>query len=566
MKDDHAFAAKLRSLAVQHLGITPRKTQTTAAALLQRRVIVEMETGEGKTLTVAMAAIAMATTGKRVYVATANDYLAARDAEAMNPLFEGYGLRASSLSSTLPREPRRSVYACEIIYGTIRELGFDSLRDELESRKNGSSASNLVPKSLSLIVDEADSVLIDEALSPLVINEVGFEQTAEKTMLYRWSAIQAAQMSIGRDYVIHSASNAIALTDQGIARIVRSLMPTEMAEFRMHDILNSLERAIDVASRYQRDAHYLIRNNQVMLIDSNTGRIASSKKLSSGLHQAIEAKERLPITNSGKTTARMSIQELVNRMPHLSGVTGTAFEERRELRTVYGLQVKRSYPHVPSRRIRLSTRVFADNHQKLIGIVNETRDLLFSGRAVLVGTQTIDQSERISRLMDDQGITHVVLNARQSSDEAGIVALAGQSKRVTVATNMAGRGTDIRISEDVREAGGLHVVVAEPHLIARIDRQLAGRCARQGDPGTVRHYLAPDDQLFKIASQQSYLKRFGRQVSRLEFVWRAIRSQRMIGRLQREHRYRLAASESQLAEDFEELSLSPHLDRPTADD
>jgi len=563
---DETIATKLQALSLKHFGITPRACQNQAADLLQRRVIIEMETGEGKTLTVAMAAIAMAIKGKRVFVATANDYLAMRDAVAMRPMFEGCGLRVDALSSGIDQTLRRQIYACDVVYGTIRELGFDTLRDELADRVREKSSAPLMPKFHSLIIDEADSVLIDEALTPLVIHGHGHEISPEKASLYEWSAVQANRFRPDNDYVVHPLSHAIALTEEGITKAIHASMPISMNGFRMADILNSLENAIDVATRCLRDVHYLVKDSQVMLVDEHSGRIADAKKLSGGLHQAIEAKERLPLTRSGKTIARMTIQELVNRTPHLSGVTATAYEERRELGQVYGLAVNRLSPHVPTRRSLLSTKVFAHHHEKLLGILSETRELVDANRAVLIGTKTIEQSEILSDMMHEQRLSHVVLNARQSSEEASIIALAGQSKRVTVATNMAGRGTDIRIAQDVRVAGGLHVIVSEPHLTSRIDRQLAGRCGRQGDPGTVRYYYSPDDKILAGSFGDNQTNPLRRVLSDASLVREVKRAQDAIARRQREQRFQLAMIESQVVDDLGELGLNPHLDRLTIDD
>ncbi len=547
----------------KHLGITPRAVQLTAAALLERRTIVEMETGEGKSLTVAMAAIAMATRGQRVFIATANDYLAARDAVELRPLYDSFGLRTGAVTSQLPRTARRPIYDGDVVYGTIRELGFDTLRDELAAHDDLHRDHRIVPRIQALVVDEADSVLIDEALTPLVINEVGEPVSESLAALFRWSEVFAKQLISGHDFVGHQPTGSIALTDDGIAKAIHRTTPIELREFSLTELLHSLERAIHVATRVLRDVHYIVKDDRVWLVDENTGRLADAKKMSGGIHQAIEAKEGLPLTATGPTAARMTIQELINRVPHLCGVTATAREDKRELRSVYGLSVSRLAPFTPSRRQRLRPYFFNNSREKQLGIVDETRQVIAAGRAVLIGTRTIDQSESLSGLMRGQGVVHVVLNARQSSEEATIVAQAGGPHRVTIATNMAGRGTDIRIAYEVRRAGGLHVIVSEPHAAARIDRQLAGRCGRQGDPGTVRHYFAADDAVLKLAAQgdSSSKQDVNRRWGQTALLWQIRRAQATIAKRHRAQRYQLAKIEAQLTDDMRELGLDPHLDR-----
>ena len=560
-----AFTERLLSVIRKELCVAPKAAQLQAARYLQQRFVVEMETGEGKTLTAAIAAITLAQRSHRIYVATANDYLAERDAVEMQPLYDAFGLRTNAVTASLDRESRRRVYAGDIVYGAIRELGFDTLRDAID-HKSGNRSIPMVPKFQSLVVDEADSVLIDEALTPLVINGNGELLTSAKEALYRWSAEHAKGVKYGVDFINNRAAGGIALTDDGIANVIRSTMPQAMNSFRMTEILYSLERAIEVATHIVRDKHYIVKENRVLLVDEFTGRLADSKKMGGGMHQAVEAKESLPLTSLGVTVARMTIQELVNRTPHLCGITATAREDKRELRRIYDLKVQRVQPNVRANRIRLPQLVFANNEMKIRGIVAEAHAMVAAGRAVLIGTRTIEQSEQLSAHMNDQKMPHVVLNARQSSEEASIVALAGQVGRVTVATNMAGRGTDIRLSDAVRRNGGLHVIVSEPHPAARIDRQLAGRCGRQGDPGTVRNYLAADDEIFGAAYGEQDARqialRFNDRCGPTQLVWTSKRAQRAIAGQHRDQRYQLAEADAKISADLEELGLDPHLDRP----
>lgn len=569
MRSETAFQQKLRSLTLEHLGFVPREVQLAATSLLGRRTIVEMETGEGKTLSVAVAAITMARRGQRVFVATANDYLASRDAADMAPIFNGFGLRAGALSSQADHETRRLVYACDVAYGTIREFGFDTLRDALTARAASRPDRPMVPKFDALIVDEADSVLIDEAMTPLVISETSQALTPSDVALYRWSAEHAKTLTPEMDFVSHPPTGRIALTERGMIKTIECRMRPEMSQCRMPEIVHSLERSLEVATRLFRDVHYLVKDDRVLLIDEYTGRLATAKKLSSGLHQAIEAKEGLPMTPAGHTVARMTIQELVNRVPYLSGMTATAREDRAELGKVYGLNVKRLPPHHPSKRIQLPPQLFMNRGEKELGIIADVRNTLAVGRSVLIGTRTIEHSESLSSLFDSHQLAHMVLNARQSSEEASIISQAGQRGRVTVATNMAGRGTDIRITDQVRAAGGLHVIVSEPHAAARIDRQLAGRCGRQGDPGTVRHFFSPDEEILELGRGQTSdspvgtRTRLDSRLARAKLLWQTKRAQARIGRRHREMRMQLAQAESQMASDLRELGLDPHLDRIT---
>ena len=559
------FDEKLRSACHQSLGIEPRREQMQAAHWLQQRTIVEMETGEGKTLAVAMAAIQHATQGHRTFIATANDYLASRDASEMSPFLECFGLKASALCASQAQEARCRTYSADIVYGTVRELGFDTLRDALRRRKNHRTERPWVPTFHTIIVDEADSVLIDDALTPLVISEPASIISSAKASLYQWCASQAREMIKGSDYLIHSANDQIALTDQGIAKVIHQPMPISLEQYQTIDILHAVERAIDVDTRVKRNVHYLVRGDQIVLIDEPTGRLAESKQMGGGFHQAIEAKENLAISVPGSTAARMTIQELANRVTHLCGVTATATEEKRELSSVYRLRTKRIRRHQASRRDMLCPLTFRHEQDKLNSVVTECQSMLLSGRPILIGTRTIEKSEVLATMLRAAGISPRVLNARQTQEEASIIALAGQSGQVTVATNMAGRGTDIRLSEEARRSGGLHVIIAEPHALARLDRQLAGRCGRQGDPGSVRRFFSSDDAIFEmvggIDKPHGLVNRLSGVFTGSYLVTKTAQAQRLASRIQRLQRRQLAEADSRLADDLIELGLDPHLDR-----
>jgi len=554
-----SLTKRLDQLCGEQLQTRPRTNQWQAAEALSRRVVAEMETGEGKTLTVAMAAIAMACKGQRVFVATANDYLAQRDCTQMQPLFDGMQLKNATIQSSMDRGLRQTAYAKDIVYGTIREFGFDRLRDEQASRDNVKSSIPIVPPFDALIVDEADSVLIDEASTPLVLTASGAVSSITQADLFRWAAEFSQGLRLGSEFVSHASSYGFALSDQGIAKIIHAALPKTLNAFSMFDLQHAVERALRVANQYLRDVHYLVSENHIELIDDTTGRVTSAKKLGDGLHQALEAKERVSITSSGTVIARMTVQELVNQFAHLSGITATAWEDRGELVEVYGVSIKRFASTHQSRRKQLQSIALHDERSKTEALIRETADAMRSRRAVLIGTQTVQQSERLSVSLTQAGIDHVVLNARQSKEEAAVIACAGEAGRVTVATNMAGRGTDIRITDEVRRRGGLHVVIAQPHRLARIDRQLAGRCARQGDPGTVRQYFSSENLVDPTSGSLDNPT----SVSRINLA----RLPLAVGRIQRTHsrslrkqRLYLASLEAQRERDMREIGLHPHLD------
>ncbi len=556
-------SSRTKSVAAQEqLGITPRPCQLAAAELLEGRCVVEMQTGEGKTLVAGLAAWQIAQSGRRIFIATANDYLAMRDAAAMEPLYQSLRIDCGAIVSSLSRSQRGAVYQSAIVYGTIRELGFDVLRDAL-SRRRGEPT--IVPTIDQLIVDEADSVLVDEATTPLVISDPARVHTASSPALLQWAAQQSTQLRFGDDFEIHLPSGGVALTDRGLARIIHREMPVELNSFTMPQILQSLERAIDALLRWQRDVHYVVRDDQIVLVDEYTGRAAAGKTLGDGLHQAIETKEGVPLSLPAHGIARMTIQELVNQIPRACGLTATACEDAAEFRRVYGLSVKRIAPHVASKQRTLRPQFCQTQAQKRELIVADIRAMQSAGRSVLIGTRTILRSNSLAAILRDANINHVVLNAHQSQDEASIVAMAGQAGRVTVATNMAGRGTDIELSDHVRAAGGLHVIVSEPHAAARIDRQLAGRCARQGDPGTVRHFFAADDELFEVAYGASDALRIANSFSKTRLAsqlqFQAKLAQRTLRIRAAAVRQALATSEAQFAADIKDLGLDPHLDR-----
>ena len=554
--------------ATTRLGFAPRQVQLQAAEYLQQRNIVEMETGEGKTLTLAIAAILFAKpTGNRpkrsVCIATANDYLAERDAAWMQGVFQDMGLSSAAVVASTALDRRSAAYQCDIVYGTIREFGFDFLRATLAAQDSAppvlSGIETGQPRFDVLMVDEADAVLIDEARTPLVISQTQHEPTDEATeSCFRWAAEVAKQFQTPTDYV-RVVDGAVALTTQGRSRIHHLKMPAAMNSLSMTTIIHAVERAVWVNETMKPQQQYIVRDKQIVIVHKFTGRSAPGKTFAAGVHQAIEAREGLPITPPQYVAARVSVQELVNKFAHVCGSTATATEDRRELKQVYATRVVQVSPHEPNRREVMPPCVCENEAQKWQQIIQETKAMMDGQRAVLIGTPSITKSEALADLLRDYNIAPVVLNAKNPESEAEIVRQAGQAGQVTVATNMAGRGTDIPLSEEVRQRGGLHVIVSEPHLAARIDRQLMGRCARQGDPGSARMFVCADDDLLQ-ADQAGVT--VGSSPSAGNTLKRIAKAQQMLQQRARLQRSQLTAQETRLSESLQTLGLDPHLNPP----
>ncbi len=558
---DLALLAMLQRSIQSELGLNLREVQLQAARQLLSRSLVEMQTGEGKTLTIAVAASLLSSHGRSVMVATANDYLANRDAQWMRDVIASVGLSVSFVDPSASHDQRRSAYRSNIVYGTIHQFAFDFLRDLMAVREN-SSHKALIRKLDTLIIDEADSILIDEARTPLVIHAAEEQVDSATEACFRWAAEAAEQYAEGDDFASTPPDGAVALTAQGRAKLLRLAMPPAMNSLTMTDIQHALERAIMINRTMFRDHHYLVHHQRVAIVDEYTGRLSIDRTFGGGIHQAIEAREQIALTPMSRPIARITVQEFVSKFRHLSGVTATASEDQEELRRVYRFRVSKVPVHLACQRILLEPVVCASQEDKRRQIVREVHQVLSQHRSVLIGTRTIKQSEAISQTLKNDGVGHVVLNARHHDREAEIVAQAGMPGQVTVATNMAGRGTDIPLDGAVRDAGGLHVIVAEMNTAARIDAQLIGRCARQGDPGTARIYIAPDDQIFALAfGRQSPTQPVGNEI---RLMRRAHRAQKRIQREHQRQRNRLTAHESNLAAALRKLGLDPYLDQPAS--
>lgn len=500
-----AFAV-VREASRRTLGMRHHDVQLLAGRALLRGEIAEMSTGEGKTLAATLASCTAAAAGVAVHVVTVNDYLASRDAEHNLPLFAFFELTIGIVKQDMSLDDRRKQYASNIVYVSNKELTFDYLKDRLalggallaqqkvRALYNSWGASQAVLPGLHMaIVDEADSVLVDEARTPLIISETLPDDLGEG--IYQQAISIAEALESGVDFVINP-DREIWLTESGYAKVQglsRELGHVWKSVLWQRDLM---QKALSACHAFHRDQHYIIAENKVQIVDEFTGRVMPDRTWERGLHQMIEAKEGCDISGQRKTLSQITYQRFFGRYLLLAGMTGTAKEIEPELKRVYDLSVTRIPTHKPSRRVRLPDRVFNVPEAHWAEVAQRAIALAAEGRSVLVGARSVEASELLSRLLEQHGVAHTTLNARQDQVEAEAIAQAGQPGRITVATNMAGRGTDIKLSPEVADKGGLHVILTEFHESARIDRQLFGRSARQGDPGTVEAIVCLQDELF----------------------------------------------------------------------
>ncbi len=484
-----AFALA-REVSQRILSMRPFDVQIMGAVALHRGMATEMKTGEGKTLVAVMPAYLNALTGKGVHVITVNDYLARRDSEWMRPVHKALGLSVGAIQSNMDPDERREMYNCDITYGTNNEMGFDYLRDNLAylPEQRVQRGHNYV------IVDEIDSVLIDEARTPLIIS--GPAGTSSK--LYKMFASHAKKFKPETDFKIDEKSKTVSLTEEGIKKAekvigIDNLYDSQNVNYNFH-LLNAL-RALHL---YKRDVDYLVRNGEVMIVDEFTGRVLEGRRYSEGLHQAIEAKEGVRVKEETITYATITLQNYFLMYKKIAGMTGTAYTEKDEFDQIYNMEVVVIPTNKPVVRKDMNDLIFKTEKEKFDAIVEDIAKSHEKGQPVLVGTISIEKSERLSQMLKKRDISHEVLNAKHPEREAEIIAKAGQKSAVTIATNMAGRGTDIKLGDGVKEVGGLYVLGTERHEARRIDNQLRGRCARQGDPGETRFYLSTEDNLLRV--------------------------------------------------------------------
>ncbi len=498
-----AFAVA-REGAKRSLGMRPFDVQVLGGIVLHEGDIAEMKTGEGKTLVATMPMYLNAITGNGTHLVTVNDYLAKRDAEWMGEVYRFLGLTVGVIQANMTPDERRAQYDADVTYGTNSEFGFDYLRDNMTMRRE-----HMVQRGHHYcIVDEVDSILIDEARTPLIIS--GAPETAADT--YRQFARVVPRLVPGEDYEIDEKQRTVAVTESGVAKVERALDIDNLYKDSNGGLVNHFIQALRAQALYHRDVEYVVQNGEVLIVDEFTGRILDGRRYSEGLHQAIEAKEKVPIREENQTLATITLQNYFRMYETLAGMTGTAKTEEDEFRQIYRLEVVQIPTNAPMLRKDENDYIFTTAKEKFAAVAQDIQERYEAGQPVLVGTVSVEVSEMLSRQLERHGVPHSVLNAKQHEREADIILDAGQAGAVTIATNMAGRGVDIKLGEGVREAGGLYVLGTERHESRRIDNQLRGRSGRQGDPGETRFYLSAEDELIRLfAGDRMYnvLKRLG---------------------------------------------------------
>ncbi|MBI5843838.1 MAG: preprotein translocase subunit SecA [Deltaproteobacteria bacterium] len=477
--------ASRRVLNMRHFDV-----QIIGGVVLHEGKIAEMKTGEGKTLVATLPAYLNALSGRGVHVVTVNDYLAKRDTGWMGQIYRFLGLTVGTIVHGLDDEERRAAYNCDITYGTNNEYGFDYLRDNMKYTRG-----EFVQRDHHFaIVDEVDSILIDEARTPLIISG-----PAEKsTELYYKVDLIIPMLKKEADYVMDEKARSVNLTEDGVAKAEKMLSVENLFDARNIEILHHVNQALKAHTLFRRDVDYIVKDGEVIIVDEFTGRTMPGRRYSEGLHQALEAKEHVKIENENQTLASITFQNYFRMYEKLAGMTGTADTEAAEFKKIYNLDVMVIPTNQPMVRIDHPDMIFRTQKEKYAAVVEEIIDLHKRGQPVLVGTISIDNSEKVSLMLSRKGVPHTVLNAKQHEKEAEIVAGAGQKGQVTISTNMAGRGTDIVLGEGVVGLGGLHILGTERHESRRIDNQLRGRSGRQGDPGSSRFYLSLEDDLLRI--------------------------------------------------------------------
>ena len=512
--------ATVREAARRVLGMEHYRVQIIGGIILHQGRIAEMKTGEGKTLVSTLPAYLNALEGKGVCIVTVNDYLAKRDSEWMGKVHEFLGLKVGVVLNEMDNDERREAYNCDITYITNNELGFDYLRDNMVIYKE-----QLVQRGLHYaIIDEVDSVLIDEARTPLIISG----QSGKSTKLYEACDILAKQLIRGEDvpeyskmdaimgieqeetgdFIVNEKDKIVNLTQQGVHKVEQFFHIENLADADNLEIQHNVILALRAHYLMFRDQDYVVKDDQVMIVDEFTGRIMPGRRYSDGLHQAIEAKEHVKVKRESKTLATITFQNFFNKFDKKAGMTGTALTEEKEFRDIYGMDVIEIPTNRPVARVDHQDAVYKTKKEKFKAVVEEVKAAHAKGQPVLVGTITIETSELISGMLKREGIPHTVLNAKFHEQEAEIVAQAGQHGAVTIATNMAGRGTDIKLDDDAKEAGGLKIIGTERHESRRIDNQLRGRAGRQGDPGESQFFISLEDDLMRLFGSEKLMSVF----------------------------------------------------------
>ena len=575
MVDVYALAV---SATTRETGKTHYPVQIMGAAALFEGGIAEMQTGEGKTLTAVLPAALRAMAGNGCHVLTTNDYLAERDADSLRPVYQRLGLTTGCILQPMQTDERREAYACDITYGTASEMGFDFLRDRLRSgtaaedaerremfHTNAAEEAAVQRGHYFALVDEADSILIDEARTPLIIG-IEVENRPAMVSLYRWANQAIDHLQAKEDFIFDPQRRSAYLTDRGCRRVILLTKPVVLDSIDTERIFQHVEKAITARFGFTLDKDYIVTGGEVAIVDESTGRQMEGRKWQDGLHQAVEAKEGIEVTSLTGAGARVTVQTLFRRYEYLAGMTGTATQARREFKKVYGRKVTAVPTHRPCIRTGRATRVFATQAAKREAIVSDVAKLVADRRAVLIGTPSVSASEALALRLSQEGIAHRVLNAVKHAEEAEIVKEAGQPGRVTIATNMAGRGTDILLDDEVRDAGGLHVIATEMHTSARIDRQLIGRAARQGDPGSFQFFLSLEDELTSALEpkrlarlQQSARPNRDGELAR-SWVRLFKKTQRRLEKLHIKQRKMLLKQEKEQLKKYRRMGLDPFLE------
>ena len=512
--------ATVREAAKRVLGMEHYRVQLIGGIILHQGRIAEMKTGEGKTLVSTLPAYLNALEGEGVHIVTVNDYLAHRDAEWMGKVHEFLGLTVGCVLNSMKSDERREAYACDITYVTNNELGFDYLRDNMVIYKE-----QLVQRSLHYaIIDEVDSVLIDEARTPLIISG----QSGKSTKLYEVCDILARQLERGEasgemtkmadimgeeieetgDFIVNEKDKIVNLTEEGVKKVEKFFHIENLADPENLEIQHNINLALRAHNLMFRDKDYVVKDDEILIVDEFTGRIMPGRRYSDGLHQAIEAKEHVKVKRESRTLATITFQNFFNKYKKRAGMTGTALTEEKEFRDIYGMDVVEIPTNRPVQRIDLDDAVYMTKKEKYHAVIEAIKEAHAKQQPVLVGTITIETSELLSKMLKREGIQHNVLNAKFHELEAEIVAQAGQAGAVTIATNMAGRGTDIKLDDVAREAGGLKIIGTERHESRRIDNQLRGRSGRQGDPGESKFYISLEDDLMRLFGSERLMKVF----------------------------------------------------------
>jgi preprotein translocase subunit SecA len=571
--------------AQRAIGLRPFDVQLAAGAVLHRGAFAEVATGEGKTLIASLPATLNALAGKGVHVTTVNDYLARRDAEWMKPVYEMIGLSVGVLQMQMEDPLRAEAYKCDITYGMASEFGFDFLRDRLKlasakgaaspfwgpwTAQKGQYSRPLDPRIQReehhfALVDEGDNIFIDEAKTPLIISAPTREASPAEQVVYHWANNLAKPMIRDQHYTLDEKKQKIELTEEGRQLCRWSNPPVGEHSHALDKLYEHVERAVHAWHRFRRDQHYMVEGDKVVIIDEYTGRRMPDRHWREGLHQAVEAKEGAPIHIAADHAAQITFQRYFRLYKKLSGMSGTGYQNFLELRRVYKIWVVCVPTNMPVIRKQLPDLVFPTEDAKFDAVVEEVQRMQASGRPVLIGTRSVEKSDALSHKLHEAGIAHEVLNARFHEQEAQLVARAGEPGKVTVATNMAGRGTDIKLAAGITDKGGLSVIGTERHEARRIDRQLAGRAGRQGDPGSAQFFMSLEDELLEALGpeRQDRLREVGRRGGGRN--WQTFRrlfmkAQRKMERRHKRQRLDLMAYEKQRQEILKDIGADPYVD------